>query len=258
MPCYRPAVRVTLAVLLVVGSSTAGAEPRAGALVLDDGEVAAELVIEYGLDKSHVGDPVSIAPDLWWGVLPGLTVGVIHSDSSLDQLGAGASLCVQHTDLRCGKTYRGSGADLIWSAIEGNFAFAPRARFVVRDLDPWKPAVTLGGLVRWRHRDFAITGDPYLRLGLANQGRGNRAALVVPVWISQRLTYQLELAVHTGFDSELAVIRDGYHIPIGLVARYTLTAHLEVGLEVGFRSAAGSQNDSSGRTAMLTLGWRRY
>lgn len=252
-------MRVTLAVLLVVGSSTAAsAEPRAGALVLDDGEVAAELVIEASLDKSHVWDPVSIAPDLWWGVLPGLTLGVIHSDASLDQLTAGASLCIHHSDLTCGKTYRGSGLDVTWSAIEGALALAPRARFVVRDLDPWKPAVTLGALVRWRHRDFAITSDPYLRLGLANQARGNRAAVVVPVWISQRLTYELELALHTGFDSELAVIRDGYHIPIGLVARYTLTAHLEVGLEAGFRSAVGAQNDSSARTAMLTLGWLHY
>jgi len=250
-------VRGSLAMLLVT-SSSALAEPRPGRLVLDGGEVDADVVVETSFDKQHIADPVSIAPDLWWGVLPQLTIGVIHSDASVDQIQAAATLCVRHSDLFCGKTYRGSGVDIRWSALEGDFAIAPRVRLEVRDLDPWLPAVTLGALARWTHGRFAITSDPYLRLGLANQARGNRAALFVPVWLSDQISYRVELAVHTGFDSELAVIRDGYHIPIALLARVKVTAHFDAGIEGGFSTLIGPQNDSSFRALLVTLGWRHY
>jgi hypothetical protein len=251
-------VRGWLVVVLVTSASFVHAEPRPGPLVLDDGEVAIDLVTEVSLEKEHLADPVSIAPDLWWGVLPQLTIGLIHSDASVDQIGAGATLCVRHSDLFCGKTYRGSGLDVRWSALAGDFAIAPRIRAEIRDLDPLLPAVTVGALVRWSHGAFAITSDPYLRLGLENQARGNRSALFVPVWLSEQLGYRVELAVHTGFDSELDVIRDGYHIPMALIARVKLSAHFDIGVEGGFSTLIGAQNDSSFRAILFTLGWRQY
>ena len=42
----------------------------------------------------------------------------------------------------------GSAVDVRWSWREGPLAVAPRARLLLRDVDPWKPAVTAGALVR--------------------------------------------------------------------------------------------------------------
>ncbi len=62
-----------------------------------------------------VGAPTSLAPDLWYGVLPELTIGLIHSDLSLDRIGVGASVCVNtlrqlSVTNSCFDRYHGGGA----------------------------------------------------------------------------------------------------------------------------------------------------
>jgi hypothetical protein len=201
---------------VIAASATAAADPAPGPLVLRDGQLAAQLVLEVSLDLSYVGDPTSLAPDLWWGVTPRLTIGVIHSDPSLDQVGVDATFCVRYTTYRCSGPYKGDGLDARWLAIDGPIAVAPRIRAIMRDIDPDKPALTLGALARWTHSWFSITGDPYLRLGLANQQDGNRAALYVPIWFGARIDSHWDVAIHTGYDSDLDVAADGYHVPITL------------------------------------------
>ncbi len=249
-------VRVVLAVLFA--SSVAYGDPPhdlvARPIGLASGEVEGELVVEVGLDKYFVGDPISVAPDLWVGLPHAITLGAIHSDASVDHLDAGSSLCFGAT---CAHTYRGGGLDArITLHDDGALAIAPRVRLVVRDVDPWKPAATAGALVRWTRGRFAITGDPYLRVGLANTARGNRAALVVPIYVALQPACRWELALHTGYDTDLAVAADGYHIPVALRVRFAATHALDLGVEGGLRSAVGAQNSSGYKAVLLTLGWR--
>jgi hypothetical protein len=184
-----------------------------------------------------------------------LTIGVIHSDPSLDQVGVDATFCVRYTTYRCSGPYKGDGLDARWLAIDGPIAVAPRIRAIMRDIDPDKPALTLGALARWTHSWFSITGDPYLRLGLANQQDGNRAALYVPIWFGARIDSHWDVAIHTGYDSDLDVAADGYHVPITLDVRLAATAHVRVELEGGFASVLGPQTNSGDRDVFLTIGW---
>ncbi|MBA3541848.1 MAG: hypothetical protein H0T79_19695 [Deltaproteobacteria bacterium] len=251
---YRLAIASVIAI-----ASTAAAEARdlvTRPLVLAPDQIAADLHLEIGLDKNYAGDVVSFAPDAWWGVARNWTLGVTHGNASVDRIDAGATVCIRRTSGTCDRAYHGSNVDLRWLARDGSLAIAPRARLLVRDVDPWKPALTLGALVRWTRGRFAITSDPYLRLGLLNTGRGNRTNLVVPLWLAMQPAPRLMLAVHTGYDADLAVALDGFHVPLTLVLRAAVTAHVDLVVEGGFPSTLGPQNTSGTRSLILTFAWR--
>jgi hypothetical protein len=223
-------------------------------LVLDAGELDLRLVTEVAVGRDP-GIPSSVAPDAWYGVTPRWTVGITHSHASIGLVDAGASLCVHANDLACSSVYRGSQLDVRWSwRDEGALAIALRGRVLVRDVDPFKPALALGAKLRWHAGRFAIAGDPYLRVGLDNRDAGNRDALVVPVWLAVQPACGWLLALHTGIDSELATLRDGWHVPIAGVASVR-RGHLEGGVEAGWASLLGPQNDFRRRAVLVTIGW---
>jgi hypothetical protein len=245
---------VALGVLAVPSGAGAGTNDLlARPLVLEPGGVVARVVAELGLGAGRFARPLSIAPDAWVGVTPRLTIGLLHSNESLDQIDARASFCFRGDAQSCDHAYRGSGVDVRWSWREGALAVAPRGRLVLRDIDPWKPAVTVGALARWTQGRYAITSDPYLRLGLANRDLGNRAALFVPIWLGVQPTCRWLLALHTGWDSELATWRDGWHTPVAFEVTARLTHRLDLGVAAGFPHLLGPQNNIKERAMAVTL-----
>jgi hypothetical protein len=225
-------------------------------IVLARGQLTAELVADINLAPGRVGDSVSLAPDVWYGALPELTIGLVHSSPSVDRFSPGATICIEQQTNACSSTYRGSGLDARYSARAGELAVAPRLRLLVRDIDPVKPAITLGSLVRWTRGRFAIIGDPYVMVGLANTDQGNRHALFLPVTFAVQPTARWELALRTGFHSDLAVIRDGWHVPVVLATRVALDAHFELGMMLGFETLLGPQNTAKQRALFFTFAYR--
>lgn len=226
------AVATILAVAL-----RAHAEPA----VLGRGELYARLVTEVDLDlaPNRRARPLSLAPDLWFGVTDALTVGVIHSEMSVDRIAAGSSFCVRELASRCSGLYRGSGLD-VRARWTPHVAWHVRA--LLRDIDPIKPALTAGALLRWDRGQAFVASDPYLRIGLGNRDAGNRDALVVPIWIGRRLGDRAELSLHTGIDGDLAVWRDGWHVPLGVRFVVSPARAIQLGVEGGFSSLLGPQN----------------
>jgi len=249
--------------LLVVAARVAHADPDdfvARPLVLAQGQLEAELITEINVAPNAIAKPISFAPDLWVGVTPRLTVGIVHSDPSLDRIQPGASLCLRRDPELCDATYRGGGLDarylLIDHDVVTDLALAPRMRFLIDDLDPVKPALTLGGELRWQHGRYAVDTDPYLQLGVYNTGRGNRARLNVPIVVSIQPTRRSVVELHSGWNSDLAVSNDGWHVPVELAVRAAATSALDVGVALGFRTLLGPQHNSANRVVFLTLAWR--
>lgn len=225
-------------------AGSARADPLAP-IARASGELAVDVTIETFLAPSQRGEPTSVAYDVWFGATDRLTLGVIHSHRSIDRIDAGAGVCLRRGLEDCDRRYGNAGLDARYRVGE---RVAARVRLLVRDVEPWKPAITVGALARWG----PLTIDPYLRLGLANRDRGNRAALVAPVWLAAspgRFTF----ALHTGIDGELATWRDGWHVPVGLVVAARATPRIALAVEAGFSSLLGPQNDQKHRSLMITL-----
>lgn len=230
----------------------------ANPLVLRDDQIHAVLATEIELAPRQFAKPWSLTPDVWFGVTPRLTLGLIHSNASVSRIGRGASFCFDHTINGCQRTYRNAGLDVRYAISDrGSLAMAARGRLLLRDVDPaWKPAMTLGVLARWSRGRIALTSDPYLRVGLANTDLGNRTALFVPVVFSVNIVERVAVNVHTGYDTDLAVWHDGFHIPLALSTRGRITDTVELGLLGGFTSAFGPQDTLSRATLWFWLGWR--
>lgn len=257
---FSPAVAASVGAAILAVAATARAQPDdviARPLVLEPGAVELRLTTEINIQAREIARPVALAPDAWWGISPRWTIGIIHSDPSVDQIGIAASFCVRESDVSaCDRLYRGSGLDVRYGAIAGDLAIAPRARVLVRDIAPVKPAVMLGALVRWAQGRFAITTDPYLRLPLANHELGNRAALSLPVWLAVQPAVGWSIALRTGYDADLVILRDGGRGPFAVDVTMRVTSRLELGLEAGWAALFGPQHDGKQGTVMLAAGWR--
>jgi len=249
-------------VMLALHAATASADATdivSRRLTLDDGQLEARFVVEAGIETGRPLRPLSLAPDVWWGVTERLTLGLVHSNASLDRIDAGRTFCVRPGIIvgwQCADTYRGSGLDARWSVREGTLALAPRMRLLVRELDPFKPAVTLGVLGRARRGRFAVTTDPYLRLGLANTDKGNRAALEIPVWLTVQPVAGTSASLRLGYESDVAVARDGWRGSLGLGVTHRLGESLEVGFELGYPALFGPQHLRQRRNVMLAITYR--
>jgi hypothetical protein len=257
-------VQVSPVVVAVLGAAalvprTARADPDdviARPLVLAPGAIELRLTAEVNVQPREIGHPVALAPDAWWGLSPRWTVGIIHSDASLDQIATSASLCVRESAISaCDRLYRGSGLDIRFGALAGELSLAPRMRLLIRDIDPVKPAISLGTLARWRRGRFAITTDPYVRLPLANHKLGNRAAIYLPLWFAVQPATGWAIALHTGFDADLVVLRDGGRVPVAIDVTARVTGDVDLGVIAGWGGLFGPQHDGKHGTLMIAASW---
>jgi hypothetical protein len=211
--------------------------------------VHADVVVEVDLAPGHVAHPTSIAPDIWWDATPRLTLGLIHSDASVDRIQPGATFCIASNDpLACNHVYRGSGVDVIYRLEDW---IAPRARFVLRDIDPIKPALLLGARLDLPH----VTLDPYLQVGLANMTEGNRSALFLPVRVHAAIP-GAQVWLDTGWNADLVTWKDAWHVPVGIGASAHVVDNLDLGAELGFRTLLGPQNTPKERVLFVFVSWR--
>lgn len=235
-------------------------------LVLASGAIDVQLSAAINVQTQSFWRPLSLAPDAWWGATSHLTIGIIHSDTSIDQISTSGSFCVREVEFStCEHFYHGGGVDARYSAFEGSIGgiggelgIAPRVRVLIRELDPFKPAMTLGALVRWTRSRFAIASDPYLRLPLANRDLGNRAQLMLPLSFIAQPAAAWALALRTGFYSDLIVIHDGYHIPLSLGVTSRLTDEIDLGLEAGWADLIGPQRDARHATIIAAVSWHEW
>ena len=247
-------MRIALVLLLSTIAHADSNDIITRSLVLPRNAFRASLTLEYSLAKRHSGTPVSLAPDVWFGATDELTVGVIHSSPSVDRIGGRASFCIRQSDTTCDQAYQGSGVDAMYRLRSW---VAPRARLLIRDTDTFKPALTLGALARWTHGRFSITTDPFLRFGLANTDKGNRTAFSIPLYLGVQPTCRWLIEFHTGADGDVAVLSDGWHMPVALKVTARATRDLDVVFEGGLPQGFGPQVNADEREVMFSASYSR-
>jgi hypothetical protein len=254
----RPAHRVSalalaLSATLVANPTGATADPedivgmpsrpRRGQLWLD-------ATLELNLSHQRGGSK-ALAPDLWWGLTDGTAVAIAHSARSLARIDDLGGLCFAS----CSERPRYATALLAKHALAttGEIDLSLIGGALLRDLDPWKPALLLGTAAHWQRGRWAAAAMPYLQLGLANTGSGNRARVVVPLraWVQPACAWALSL--HSGVEGELAVFGEAYHVPLAAQVSARLTATSLITIEAGFSSLLGPQNTGNRRFATLSL-----
>jgi hypothetical protein len=197
-----------------------------------------------------------VAPEVLWGATPRLTLGLLHGHRSLDQIGAGAGLCVHDPGGACDGRYQDVGVDARWGWRAGALDVAPRGRLLWRSFAPNRPALTAGAEVRWRRGWFALISEPYLEVGLANRARGNRDQLIVPLRLLVAPTCRLTVGLRLGLAGELATWRDGWHGAVGAEVTARVSDAVDVTALFGYPSLLGPQNSLQARALIVGVTWR--
>jgi hypothetical protein len=240
------------------GTAAAAQDIVTRSLLLRPGEVELGLNVELGLDRSATGQQQSFAPDFRVGILPRLTLGVVHSHRAVERIDAGAGVCLNGVGYGCIARYQHGGVEARYRMHDGGWLgghseIAARGGLLFRQFSPLKPAALVGATLQWQRSRWLLTSDPYIQLGAGNNDRGNRSSLHVPLWVSVQPTCRWMISLRTGFDSDFAVIGDGWHGVVGGAVKVVARPNVDVEISGGFRSGFGPQNTSSERSIALAV-----
>lgn len=196
------------------------------------------------LSKDRVGDPISLAPDLYYGLTERITVGYFHE----------VGVCL--TGDGCATSYNDFGVEALFSLIyDGPVVMAGRIGASFNPLDPFTGGIHAGLPVRVKAGDLAVLVEPRVYVGLLERDtRGD--FLDVPVQVQVQLTDQNVLLLTSGVRGPLSGFGDAMAVPVGLGALATLSRRVDVGGEFLFTNLAGRGGGVDGRLLLLRVAIR--
>ena len=182
------------------------------------------------LSEDEVGEPLSLAPDIYVGLSDELTVGVTHEIGVCLTPGA---------DSGCPTAYNDVGLEAIYGLMRGgSFQLAARGGVVMPAFDPFVAGIEVGAVARIRGGSIAAVLDPSLYVGLVE--RDTLAEIVdVPVAIQFQAQEQTMVFVTTGVRGPLDGFDAAYEVPIGAGAVFAINNRLDLGGELRLDNALG-------------------
>jgi hypothetical protein len=201
--------------------------------------------LRLNLSKDAVGDPISLAPDLYYGIDERITIGIFHD----------VGVCLSGED-GCNGVYNDFGVEGLYSLLyEGALSMALRVGATFPSLDPFVGGLHVGLPLRVKGGDLAVLVDPRLYIGIFE--RDIRKELVdVPVQLQYQLTDQNALLVTSGVRGPLNGFGDAVQVPVGVGAVVALSRRVDIGGEFLFTNLAGRGGGIAGRLLFLRLAVR--
>jgi hypothetical protein len=206
-------------------------------ITLRQGGIGIDGDVAVGMSKGASGKPISIVPNVYYGVSDVLTVGLAdnHGSEIFQTAGVGQGLCLSGQMDGCGKVYNNI-------SLDGLFSFARSAMMDVGahgGIDTAFGAdTTLSARVGVKGRllsgPLVLTFDPSLNLGLNKRAEDlNKEVLVLPVRVGFMATPQLNIGLSVAFatlvDPPTGVkIGDIYQVPVGVGGSFAVNNMISV------------------------------
>ena len=225
-------------------------------LVLGAGTIELATEGELSLDRGRNYSPVSIAPDLRYGLTDRLTVGLIHSNRAMGYEGrVGNGLCFAGEANGCPHLYDSTGVDGIYAlgAGDGPWALALRGYAIFGGYSEMVPfGITAAGGVRarWRQGRVAVVVDPLVGVAYTDGGETQ-----LQVQLLARAQYQLSryFACYGGAGYYGPVDEAG-SVPVFAGLLFAVDENIDVGASAAF---TGVSDSLDGRSLDLTFVYRR-
>lgn len=195
------------------------------------------------LSSGSVGDPLLLAPDIYYGVSKKLTVGIDHEQG----------ICV--SGAAC-DTYNDARLDALYSLVyTDRIHLAARGGARVADFDPATAGVEIGLAARLGFANLAVVLEPRLYVGLLE--RETYAEQVdVPLQVQYQLNESNALFLRSGVRGPLDGFGDAVQVPVGLGALFVVTRRFDVGLEILFPNLAGKGATADARALIVRVALR--
>ena len=224
-----------------IAPEPAPAPPRPR-LTLPKGKLGIALNIEANLSKDLAFKPVSLAPDISYGVTPKLTVMLVHSRFATTGFrgAAGSGVCITGKDNGCPKAYNNVGFEALFALLEDNLKVAANAGVHVVDLDQTWIDIKLGAKIRHDVGKLFITFLPSVYVGVNKRDEGNKGSLWAPVALWYKVIPKLALFVSSGIKGPISKFEDGFTIAVGGGGQYMVNKKAHVGASLIFPKVTGA------------------
>jgi len=241
-----------------VAATPAPAAPAAASatnITLHQGGIGIDGDIGVGLSKGAAGKPISIVPNVYYGVTDTLTVGLADNPGSeiFQTLGlAQRGLCLSGST-NCAKTYNNI-------SLDGLFSFSRSGTMDIGahgGLDTQFGADTLlslrvGVKGKLQAGQFVLVFDPSLNLGLNKRDADfNKEVLQLPMRFGFMVTPQLNLGLSIAFISPIdppspLKVSDIYQVPVGIGGTFAVNNMLDVRAQCTLDTLGNASNSLGG------------
>jgi hypothetical protein len=236
------------------GAAMEGAPP----MILPTGKLKVNAALGVNMSSSLVAKPIALAPDVYYGVMPKLEVGLVHSNHGLTGFwfqGIGGGVCVTGTESGCAKLYNGPvGVLAHFALMEGNIDLATDAGVVIGSLDPMQLSMKVGVMGRWMSGKINVLFQPAIAIGLTERDT-NKEEILIPVTVGYTVSPKLHAGVQTGLYAPLDGLGDFYAIPVGVGAMFMVNDKLGVGGSFNFLNLAGKGGGADFRDLTVFATW---
>ena len=229
-------------------------------LTLPKGRAVLDAYLGINLSKGEAGKPITLSPDIWYGVSDELTVGLVHSGvgttgfiGSLGSVYGAASLCLTGKDNGCADVYRTAGLEGRYKLSFGGKDLSLAANgglFVGSFSDPFVLDLKAGLLGRWHKDKLAVEFSPNVFIALTNRSVGNvnynRDFLNIPVTGLYNVMPKLDIALQLGVSLPFEDAGTFYSIPLSIGAHYAVNESLSVTGAFSLTALAGGDNVATG------------
>jgi hypothetical protein len=233
-------------------------------LTLPKGRLVLDAFIEIGLSDGSEFEPISVSPDVWYGVSDDLTVGLVHSGRGASGFigSVGDSLCLSGEGGGCGDIYSNVGLNARYKLKTGPLSYAVDGGLYANSIDPLALAVKLGVVGRWQKAKLAVEFQPNVFIGVTERDGvvtggvavgGNKEILSIPVTAYYAVGPKVALSLQTGVVMPFEEIADTFTVPLSLGGHYSLNESMNLTLAFTFPAIiAGTEGGIDARS--LTLG----
>jgi hypothetical protein len=247
------------------GSAPEPAEAGERRMTMPAGRAFVQVFGEINLSQDAALEPLSIAPDVWYGVSDELTVGLVHSGRGATGFfgGVGDGLCLTGEEGGCGKVYNSVGIDARYHFYrEGAITAAADGGLFARSIDPFQLALKVGATGRWESGMLALEAAPSLFGGLTEREAEemgvvvstNKEAFLLPVTAIYALTPQLGLAAQAGVQVPFENLGDLWTFGMSIGAQYMVNQQIFADLAFSLPLLAGGPDGTGADARSLTLG----
>jgi hypothetical protein len=211
-------------------------------MVLPKGRALLDVFAQINLSSGAVFKPFTLTPDLWYGVTPEVTVGLVHSTvGATGFMGFGAiagdSLCLTGSTSGCEHPYRNVGFDVRYGLKKGTTPLAFDGGLFIDDFSPFQLSLKLGLAGRYESGKIALEYMPEIFIALTNRGnttvvgaRANNDEFGLPVTLLYKATPQVALSLQTGVLVPFENAGADYFVPLTLGGHYTVSTSLTLTL----------------------------
>src|SRR5882724_6696700 len=221
-----------------------------------EGLFTARINLLVNATKGRFGEPVSLAPGLYYAFSDTFQLGLVHTSPMGWQTVPPVSLCLAGQSHGCARVYDNVALDVMYGLLYGDVHLSLHTALYFPKLsDPIWPMWTVGlsGKVHFT-KDVALFFDPQIGITLAHRSL-YKDRLYIPVALQIQATALLSIDVLTGIEGQLSALGDSNRAPLGLGLVGNVNRHLELGLRFSFDNLLGHQVTGLSRTDVRSLGF---